>query len=332
VRRIRILHRQWRTLRLTVRRRPLRSLSRTQRRIRFVLDMGRLAAIRLRRNKAGFMAAALSYRVLFSIIPLLALAAVVARWSVSEASFLDAVDDFIGQLGLDSVNVSTLQGSSGHSGLGDWLRTQAKAAMSINPTGLGVIGGVVLMWSAYKLFDEVERVCSALTGGLRRRTLRSRMLIAVVLLVGVPVVATVGLTMLSGLLEHVHSSTGIVLWLGSTLHAIVVFAVIASVVTIAYKWIPVAGPPWRACMLGASFAAVLLLLGEWGLRSYVLGAVPTSPVGGALGLVPLVMLWIYVMWLCVLYGLELAVLLERGRKRWKTAVSTRTHQSPPTDA
>lgn len=304
-----------------VRRRPLRALSRTQRRIRFLLDMVRLAAIRLRRNKAGFMAAALSYRVLFSLIPLLALAAVVARWSVSEPAFLQAVDDFINQLGLDTVNVSALQGGDGHAGLGDWLRAQAKSAMSINPMGLGLIGGVVLMWSAYKLFDEVESVCSTLTGGLRRRTVRARMLIAVVLLVGVPIVATFGLTMLANMLEGIHSGTGVVVFLGSTLHAVVILAVLTAVISIAYRWIPVNGPPWRSCFIGAAFAGILLLLGEWGLRSYVLGALPSSPVGGALGLVPLVMLWIYVMWLCLLYGLELAVLIERGRKRWEASVA-----------
>ena len=51
------------------------------------------------------------------------------------------------------------------------------------------------------------------------------------------------------------------------------------------------------------------------------GALPSRPDGGALGLVPLVMLWIYVMWLCLLYGLELAVLIERGRKRWEASVA-----------
>ena len=71
-------------------------------------------------------------------------------------------------------------------------------------------------------------------------------------------------------------------------------------------------------MIGAVSAAVALMAGEWGLRAYVLSAVPSSPVGGALGLVPLIMLWVYVMWLCLLYGLELAVLVDRGRRRWQS--------------
>lgn len=308
-------------MRTMVRRRPLHTLSRAQRRVRFALDMARLAAIRLRRNKAGFMAAALSYRVLFSMIPLLALAAVVARWSVSDGAFLQAVDDFINQLGLDSVNVSSLQSGDGHAGLGDWLRAQAKGAMSINPMSLGFIGGAVLVWSAYKLFDEVESVCSTLTGGLRRRTMRARMLIAIVLLVGVPIVATFGLTMLASMLEGIHTGTGVILVVGSTVHAALILVVLSVVIAIAYRWIPVSGPSWRSCFMGAVFSGILLLLGEWGLRSYVLGALPASPVGGALGLVPLVMLWIYVMWLCLLYGLELAVLIDRGRRRWQAAVA-----------
>lgn len=282
-----------------------------------MLDMARLAAIRLRRNKAGFMAAALSYRVLFSLIPLLAMGALVARFSVSEAAFLGAVDDFINQLGLDSVNVASLTGSDGESGLGDWMRAQAKAAMAINPASLGIIGAIVLVWSAYKLFDEVERVCSTLTGGLRRRTLRARMVIAVALLVAIPVLATFALTMLANVVGGLPSGSGVVVVLGSTVHLLLVLGVLTGVVTVSYHWIPVDGPSWPSSVFGALFAAITLMAGEWALRAYVLGALPSSPVGGALGLVPLIMLWVYVMWLCLLYGLELAVLIDRGRQRWK---------------
>ncbi|MCH2136439.1 MAG: YihY/virulence factor BrkB family protein [Phycisphaerales bacterium] len=316
--RIRSMRRQWRSMRLLVRRRPASELSRSHRKVRFVLDMVRLAAIRLRRNKAGFMAAALSYRVLFSLIPLLALGALIARYSVSDAAFLDAVDDFINQLGLDSVNVASLQGSDGHAGLGDWLRAQAKAAMAINPASLGVVGGVVLVWSCYKLFDEVERVCSTLTGGLRRRTLRARMVLAVTLLVAIPVLATYGLSMLSDVLATLPGGSGVVVVLGSTVHVLLIGVVLTGIICTAYHWIPLDGPTWRASMIGAVSAAVALMAGEWGLRAYVLSAVPSSPVGGALGLVPLIMLWVYVMWLCLLYGLELAVLVDRGRRRWQS--------------
>ena len=53
--------------------------------------------------------------------------------------------------------------------------------------------------------------------------------------------------------------------------------------------------------------------------------------GGALGLVPLVMLWVYVMWLCLLYGLELAVLIDRGRDQWRQRVCvTAADARPPT--
>jgi membrane protein len=314
-------------MRLMVRRRPLSSLTLVERRVRWGLDMVRLAAIRLRRNRAGFMAAALSYRVLFSLIPLLALAAVVARWSVSEASFLEAVDDLIAQLGLNAVDIGPMQGSQEHSQLGEWLQAQAKAAMQINPASLGIIGVLVLSWSTYKLFDEVEAACSALTGGSRRRPLVQRLLTAMVLMVVLPVAATVGLKLLGSFIEFIPPATGATG--GGLFHVaamivqpIIVVLVITLVVCVFFHFFPVSPPSWRASFLGAIFSAIALVLGEWGLRAYVFKAMPTSPVGGALGLVPLLMLWIYVMWICILYGLEMSVLIDRGKERWHSKVRT----------
>ena len=287
--------------------------------------MVRLAAVRLRRNRAGFMAAALSYRVLFSLIPLLALAAVVARWSVSEASFLQAVDDLIGQLGLNAVDIGSLQGGQEHSQLGEWLRSQAKAAMQINPASLGLIGVLVLGWSTYKLFDEVEAACSALTGGTRRRPIGQRVLTALVLMVALPVAATVGLKILSAFIALLTPATdaaggGLLHVVTLVVQPVIVVGVITMVVGVFFRFFPVSAPSWRASMLGAVLTAIALVLGEWGLRAYVFKALPSSPVGGSLGLVPLLMLWIYVMWICVLYGLEMAVLIDRGKERWHVKV------------
>jgi uncharacterized BrkB/YihY/UPF0761 family membrane protein len=64
------------------------------------------------------------------------------------------------------------------------------------------------------------------------------------------------------------------------------------------------------------------MIGEWALERFVVGAVRASPIGGSLGLVPLLMLWLYVMWMCVLYGMEIAVILHRAKQRWKSIRST----------
>ena len=311
------LRRQWRTLRLQVRRRQVSSLSPLERRIRWGLDMARLAAIRMRRNRAGFIAAALSFRLLFSLIPLLALAAVVARYSVSEEAFLSTVDTFINQTGLEDVSVAAAGSDGEVHGLGEWMRAQAKAAMGINPASLGVLGALFLAWSALRLFDEIEAAFSSMTGGTRRRSRPRRALTALGLLVLLPAAGTIGMELLDSVFDLLPSV------LGGVLHVLLFLVVITGLVAMVYRWYPHCGPPWRASLSGAAFAAVAALIGQWVLLTYVFKAVPSSPLGGALGLVPLVMLWVYVMWLCLLYGLELAILIDRGRARWRSAVVDR---------
>ncbi len=135
------------------------------------------------------------------------------------------------------------------------------------------------------------------------------------LLVFLPAVGTFGMQLLGSVFDLLPSV------LGGVLHGLLFVVVITGLVAMVYRWYPYQGPPWRASLSGAAFAAVAALIGQWVLLTYVFQAVPSSPLGGALGLVPLVMLWVYVMWLCLLYGLELAILIDRGRARWRTAVT-----------
>ena len=293
-------------------------LSPPERRLRWALDMGRLAFVRLRRNRAGFIAAGLSFRLLFSLIPMMAIAAVVARWSVSEAALLEAVDSLVSQTGLDSVHV---QHDGGDESLGQWMRTQAKAGMAINPASLGLAGALLLAWSGLRLFDDIEAGFSYLTGGVHRRRKRDRLVIAVSLLVLLPVAATFGLQLLGHALALIPEAEGGLRWAGEVVHLIVRLGVITALAMMLYRWYPVHGPSWRAARWGGACAAVGIVAGEWGLRTYVFKALPNSPLGGAIGLVPLVMLWVYVMWLCLLYGLEMAVLIDRGRDRWQRRVT-----------
>ncbi len=147
------------------------------------------------------------------------------------------------------------------------------------------------------------------------------------LLVLLPGAATLGLEVISHALNLLPGV------LGGVLQWIVALGVLTALVTMIFHWYPVQGPSWRASAFGAAFAGVAIAVGEWVLRTYVFKAVPSSPLGGALGLVPLVMLWVYVMWLCLLYGLELAVLIDRGRDQWRQRVRvTAADARPPTTA
>ena len=290
------------------------------RRIRFTLDILRLAGLRLRRNRAGMMAAALSYRVLFSLLPLLVLAAAVARMSVSQEAFLRAIHELINRLGLQNVEISAGSGAGETLDLGNWLEGLFQQAAAYDMTGVTWIGIIVLVWAVYRLFDEIEASLSVIGAGTHRRKTWVRIVVSIGLLVIGPALATWGLAALTDVSSHLEvAGVSHVARIGQFILSILV---VWGFVTLGYRWIPAGRLGWRSAAAGALFAAISLMIGEWALERFVVGAVRASPIGGSLGLVPLLMLWLYVMWMCVLYGMEIAVILHRAKQRWNSARST----------
>jgi membrane protein len=305
----------WRALRTRLLGERWAELTGRDRKVRFVLDIARLAVLRLRRNRAGMMAAALSYRVLFSMLPLLVLAAAVARMSVSEEAFLKMTRELIDRMGLKHVEIQ----SGAHAGeqldLGHWLEGLAQQAAAYDVTGVTWIGIVVLVWAVYRLFDEIEASLSVIGSGVRRRKAWVRVVVSLLLLVVGPALATWGLAVLNDLTAHLPVSGVSVL--ANVGRVVLSLLLVWMFVTLGYRFIPAGRLSWRAAAAGAFFAAVALMVGEWALERFVVGAVRASPIGGSLGLVPLLMLWLYVMWMCVLYGMEVAVILHRAGRRWR---------------
>jgi membrane protein len=89
------------------------------------------------------------------------------------------------------------------------------------------------------------------------------------------------------------------------------FGVTWLVMLAIYMLVPNAGVAWRPAMGGALVAALLLEIGKRSLDAYLGNAFAVSQLYGSLGLVPLFMFWVYLMWLAVLFGLEVCAILQR---------------------
>jgi membrane protein len=68
---------------------------------------------------------------------------------------------------------------------------------------------------------------------------------------------------------------------------------------------------WRSAVGGAFVSAVLLHIGKVGLAAYINNAFSFSHLYGPLGFVPVLMLWTYAMWICILFGVEVAAIVQR---------------------
>jgi membrane protein len=72
---------------------------------------------------------------------------------------------------------------------------------------------------------------------------------------------------------------------------------------------------WRPALAGALLAAGLGGASKWAFGLYVSRALPYLKLYGAIGLIPLFLFWLYLGWLIVLFGLEIAFTLQGMKGR-----------------
>jgi YihY family inner membrane protein len=99
-------------------------------------------------------------------------------------------------------------------------------------------------------------------------------------------------------------------WLLSTVRAGWSTFVLWSLMFAVYVTVPSKAPRLRAAAAGALVSAVGLEISRSFLHFYVTRTLGLSLVYGSLGLVPVFMFWMYVIWMVVLVGLQVAVLWD----------------------
>ncbi len=292
---------------------PRSELNRWERRARFAYDLGRYGARRLRRDSATQMAAALSYRTLFSFLPVLVVGTMAVRAVGGVSRFRDRLADYLAGLGLSDMHVTTAQGTSeGSDGqaLSAWVLQLYDEAERIDLTAITWVGVAVLLYSAISLMVTIENSTNAIFRAPGGRKWSRRFPIYWTLLTLGPV-AISGTIYLNGQIEHfVGSLTGIASVL-KVLGPLLGFLTTWGILFSAYRWLPNTHVRFRPAAIGAVFAALALEFGKATLGAYVGNAFSVRYLYGSLGLIPLFMFWLYLMWLIVLFGVEVAAAVQK---------------------
>lgn len=294
----------------------------------FFVDLFRFGYRQMMRHKAPLLAAALAYRTIFSLIPVLVLSLVMLKAFLGEQGMRDGMRDLLEYIGVSDIQVSgdeNLVGppteSAGAEGatptrdsvqlgeiIQDFVNKTISRIQGINFGAIAVVGILLLVYGALSLIIQVEQafntICRAPTG----RRLAPRLTNYWALLTLGPIFLLGGffltgmsrdwiddLPLLAALPFNVLTRLGLT-WL------ILVFA---------YTRLPNARVRLRPAAAGALIAAVLWEVCKSGLARFATHM--TDPSGnsqfavyGSIALLPLFLLWVYVTWLIVLFGLEVA--------------------------
>lgn len=293
---------------------PHYELPRWQSRVRWGVDLGHLSTRQFIQDEAPQMAAALAYRTLFGLVPVLVLATIVLRALGGFQRLRDWLPAVMSQAGLNNVRV-TGEGVSGtEPSMAEWLVDLIASVESLDLTAITWVGLALLVYSAIGLMVTIEECFNRINRAPGGRPWGRRLPIYwTVLTLGPPVLALPAV--LSRRLEDWTASwgggSGGVLGFGV---AAVAFMTLWLLLFSVYKWLPHTHVRSRGALLGGLVAAIAIEALRWSLGAYIGNALSVRQLYGSLGLIPLFLLWVYVAWLVVLFGAEVAQVAPRVRE------------------
>ncbi len=303
---------------------PDEELGRWQRLIKNAISLVRRAGAELAKDRAPQLAAALAYRTIFSLIPTLVLSLSVTASFYAPEDLEGRVDDVLNYLGLSNIALSE-EAMDEVGGVGDgeaaseatrtaaeWIQALVERVQEVNFAAIGAVGIVILIYAAVSLIIEIERAFNAIYAAPKPRGVITRITSYWTVLTAGPLALLAGFWLSDRLGSLFEEGLGATIF--GLFGAITTFVISWLILLLAYTTMPNARVHKRPALIGAFIGALLWETGKWGFREYVGFSTGYARFYGALGLIPIFMLWIYVTWLVVLFGLEVSYALQTHRR------------------
>ena len=241
------------------------------------------------------IAASLAYATLLALIPL-----TVLIYKIYTTAFIDPVLQLKAQAFVfDSLSPTTAEQ------VRQYLFESAIQASSINIIGLFMllISVVVMMYTIDTALNSIWKINTP-------RHLIRRVFVYLALLIFGPLAISfslfastyiASLPLIASILGE-SVDKGLFNWLP--------FVVLWAAFTMLYKWIPDCKVRWLHAFSGATFAVCLFEIAKGGFTLYVSYFPNYELLYGALAAIPLLLIWIYLTWLIVLIGAEIAHFMQ----------------------
>jgi membrane protein len=253
-------------------------------------------------NRLKLRAQALTYQTLFAIVPLLAVIFVIFRGFGG----MEAL-----QQRMERVIVDNLAGGPALSAqISSYI---ASAIGNVNGKTLGTVSIVLLVYSVIGLMQNIEDSFNSVFGVKKGRRLDVRIVMYWTVLTLGPLLMGASLTLTAvlqneGVGQVVHSF-GIV---SSALIHITPLLVTWTGFFALYMFIPNTRVNWRAAAGAAVIAGSGWSVAKFAFAIYAKHSATTMNIYGTLATLPLFLFWIYVSWMIVLFGAQVAFAFQNA--------------------
>lgn len=222
--------------------------------------------------------------------------------------------------GADGANDSEIATSTPDS-LDGLLQIWVDKFGSVRFDAIGLVGGLVLIYAALAMVVEVERcfnqVCRAKSGRSWTRRITQYWTLMTLGAILIALTFLVSVQFREWIKAMAGEGDAFGRFIVGAAGFFVTVAISTSLLTLAYMILPNRRLRLRPTLAGATVAAVGWEAAKWGFTQY-LGFSTNSTYAtlyGSLALIPIFMLWVFLTWLIILFGLQVAYgvqMLEDG--------------------
>ncbi len=297
--------------------RDLGDLTPREARLAYILRLLRETWREIKRDQCLLRATALAYQTLLGLIPLLVIVmSLLASPSFAEPRqrFLDAVVDFIYPV----KNVPENGAAAGGTGLEDIRQRKKQFRDAVEnlagaATQIGVVGLVFLIVIFVWTMRTIEESFNAILGAHESRPLMAQVARYSAILLWGPLLVLLSFTFTQYM--HTTSSDGMT-WLWSWLFNYVFPFFVTFVAFLSmYLWLPNSRVRLRPGLVGAAVGTLLFEICKHMFSFYAANVISysstmTGKVYGTLSVLPVMLLWFYVSWVVILFGVEVAFVVQ----------------------
>lgn len=284
--------------------------------LRFQAQLWHFSAARLHHNNLPAMAAALSFRTIFALVPTLVLALLAASALGVLEDSKQSLRQVLASSGFTEIVAVSDNEPASQPGTAEEQQRAINVADEILALvervegkltfqRVGPIGAALFIWTALSLLSTMEDSLNRVFGAARSRSTVRRVLLYWSAMTLGPVLLAVT-TYIGRNAIRTAQDLPVFAWLITGLGFLGPALVGVLVVSGIYVLLPNTRVN-RGAALGGALAAVLLwLVARWGFAIYVERFVFKGNLYGILGVLPLFLLWLNVSWMIFLFGAELA--------------------------
>lgn len=251
----------------------------------------RVAVVNFINNNDLLWASALTYTMTLSIVPILALVFSVLKGLGGSERIQPLIERYI------ALGSSQTAGDLMH------------LVGNVNAATLGSVGGAALLLTVISTLGTIENAFNTIWQVPAGRSYLRKFTDYLSVVFTIPLILVAALTLTASFSSHLHTWHSLSLGLPSLILWIGFFFL--------FIFFPYTRVRWTAAALGSLVTAVLFQFAQWAYVHFWVGMSSYKAIYGALATIPVLLLWIYLGWTIVLFGVEICFAAQRGTTRYE---------------